>query len=384
MGTESAGHRLGQIVLHSPYLRLAALTAAAATVAYLIGGVLAFVDPVPAAITAVVATRATFHHAAKEALFQVIGVVAGSAVAFGAISVIGFGPATIAILVLASFGIIRLLQVADPRSAPYAAMAVAVTVILVIGAQMSPEGALERFLGVMVGGACALVASYFTSRGKPVGRAEVELSIIQNGLAELLNDVAQGVQITLTSEVTRAWFDKAVHLRDETMRVAVEVEDVRDHRRWSPAIHEFDVRELERQLRSTQVMAARVLSLNVPPPVTHMNFHRWRGCSPPRQQPLPTQQMKPRLVKPAFIKPCRPLMTPPPWSCSVGLSGMPNESPDSGKRTRATPVLNRCLCFVARLLDQSRALTHALLSHGVCRSSCGRAQVLSQPWHSRP
>ena len=261
MGTESAGHRLGQIVLHSPYLRLAALTAAAATVAYLIGGVLAFVDPVPAAITAVVATRATFHHAAKEALFQVIGVVAGSAVAFGAISVIGFGPATIAILVLASFGIIRLLQVADPRSAPYAAMAVAVTVILVIGAQMSPEGALERFLGVMVGGACALVASYFTSRGKPVGRAEVELSIIQNGLAELLNDVAQGVQITLTSEVTRAWFDKAVHLRDETMRVAVEVEDVRDHRRWSPAIHEFDVRELERQLRSTQVRAARVLSI---------------------------------------------------------------------------------------------------------------------------
>lgn len=261
MGTESAGHRLGQIVLHSPYLRLAVLTAAAATVAYLIGGVLALVDPVPAAITAVVATRATFHHAAKEALFQVIGVVAGSAVAFGAIWVIGFGPATIAILVLASFGIIRLLQVADPRSAPYAAMAVAVTVILVIGAQMSPEGALERFLGVMVGGACALVASYFTSRGKPVGRAEVELSTIQKELAELLNDVAQGVQMTLTSEVTRVWFDKAVHLRDETMRVAVAVEDVRDHRRWSPAIHEFDLRELERQLRVTQVMAARVLSI---------------------------------------------------------------------------------------------------------------------------
>ena len=261
MGSERAGHKLGQIVLHSPYLRLAVLTAAAATVAYVIGGALALVDPVPAAITAVVATRATFHHAAKEALFQVIGVVAGSAVAFAAISLIGFGPATIAILVLASFGIIRLLQVADPRSAPYAAMAVAVTVMLVIGAHTSPEGALERFLGVMVGGACALVASYFTSRGKPVGRAEVELSSIQNELAELLNDVAQGVQMTLTPEITRTWFDKAVRLRDETMRLAVAVEDVRDHRRWSPAIHEFDLRELEQQLRVTQVMAARVLSI---------------------------------------------------------------------------------------------------------------------------
>jgi uncharacterized membrane protein YgaE (UPF0421/DUF939 family) len=355
MGSERTGHKLGQIVLHSPYLRLAVLTAAAATAAYVIGGAVALIDPVPAAITAVVATRATFHHAAKEALFQVIGVVAGSAVAFAAISLIGFGPATIAILVLASFGIIRLLQVADPRSAPYAAMAVAVTVILVIGAQTSPEGALERFLGVMVGGACALVASYFTSRGKPVGRAEVELSSIQNELAELLNDVAQGVQMTLTPDITRTWFDKAVRLRDETMRLAVAVEDVREHRRWSPAIHEFDLRELEEQLRVTQVMAARVLS--IASDLNHLiterpaaGSHHLPGYSPPPLQPSPTRQLTVLLAKQAFIKPYRLPMTPPRWSCLVGWSGMPNELPASEKLMRTkinSELLGACRCSTA-------------------------------------
>lgn len=245
----------------SGYVRLAFLTSAAATVAFVIGDLTPFVDPIPAAITAVVSTRPTFHHAAKEALFQVIGVVAGAAVAFAAIATIGFGPATIAILVLASFGIVRLIRIASPETAPYAAMAVSVTVILVIGAQMSPEGALERFLGVVVGGMCALVASYFTTKGEPVGRISVELSAVQGLLADLLGQIAEGVQHPLTSEQTKRWFEQAARLRDATLKHALAVEDVREHRRWSPAIHEPELRALERQLAVTQVMATRVFSI---------------------------------------------------------------------------------------------------------------------------
>lgn len=245
----------------SGYVRLAVLTAAAATLAFVIGEATPFIDPIPAAITAVVSTRPTFHHAAKEALFQVIGVIAGATVAFAAIVTIGFGPATIAILILASFGIVRLLRIANPESAPYAAMAVSVTVILVIGAQMGPEGALERFLGVVVGGACALVASYFTTKGEPVGRLSVELSAVQGLLADLLGQIAEGVQQPLTPEVTQRWFSQATRLRDAALKHALAVEDVRDHRRWSPAIHEPELRALERQLAVTQVMATRVYSI---------------------------------------------------------------------------------------------------------------------------
>jgi uncharacterized membrane protein YgaE (UPF0421/DUF939 family) len=246
----------------SGYLRLAILTALAAAGAYAVGVALNdFVDPVPAAITAVVSTRPTFHHAAKEALFQVVGVIVGALAAFAAIVLIGFGPLTIAILVLTSFGIVRLLRVADPSNAPYAAMAVSVTVILVIGAQLSPEGAFERFTGVVVGGAFALVASYFTTRGEPVGRISVELSAVQGLLADLLGQIAEGLQEPLTKDKTERWFRRATKLRDQTVEHALAVQDVRQHRRWSPAIHEAELRALERQLGVTQVMATRVLSI---------------------------------------------------------------------------------------------------------------------------
>lgn len=243
------------------YLRLALLTAAAATVATVVGSLVPWIDPVPAAITAVVTTRPTFHHAAKESLYQVLGVVAGALVAFVAIALIGPGPATIAILVLASFAIVRLLRIADPSTAPYAAMSVSVTVILVVGAHMSPEGALERFAGVVLGGLCALVASYFTTRGVPASRIAEELETIQEDLAELLGEIAQGVRQVPTPEQTRGWLDRAAQARDATLKAAVDVEDMRQHRYWSPAIGKDDVRAVERQLAATQVMSARVLAI---------------------------------------------------------------------------------------------------------------------------
>jgi hypothetical protein len=50
-------------------------------------------------------------------------------------------------------------------------------------------------------------------------------------------------------------------LRDQVVEHALAVQDVREHRRWSPAIHEPELRTLERQLGVTQVMATRVLSI---------------------------------------------------------------------------------------------------------------------------
>ncbi len=287
----------------SGYLRLAVLTAAAATGAYVVGVTVPFVDPVPAAITAVVSTRPTFHHAAKEALFQVTGVVSGALVAFAAILTIGFGPLTIALLVLTSFGIVRLLRVADPASAPYAAMSVSVTVILVIGAQLSPEGAFERFMGVVVGGAFALLASYFTTRGEPVGRVSVELTAVQGLLADLLGQIAVGVQQPLTKEQTKRWFEQATKLRDETAKHALAVQDVREHRRWSPVIHESELRALERQLGVTQVMATRVLSI-----ASDLNHLTTKSS-----KQLPTDQLSPlaKVFASAAATMVNPDVTPP-------------------------------------------------------------------------
>jgi rhombotail lipoprotein len=45
--------------------------------AYLVSDLTSYASPVPAAITAVVATRVTFHHAAKETFIQLLGALVG-------------------------------------------------------------------------------------------------------------------------------------------------------------------------------------------------------------------------------------------------------------------------------------------------------------------
>ena len=107
-----------QRLLTSGYARLAILTSLAALVAYLIAEVIPHTDPIPAAITAVVATRASFHHAAKETVFQVLGALLGAAIALGIVSVIGSGPIVIFLLVLLCFILARVLHLTTPAESP--------------------------------------------------------------------------------------------------------------------------------------------------------------------------------------------------------------------------------------------------------------------------
>ncbi|MDA9227477.1 hypothetical protein N9P34_02860, partial [Actinomycetota bacterium] len=61
------------------YFRLAVFTSFAAFFAYLVSDAIAYAAPLPAAITAVVATRVTFHHATNEIFLQLLGALAGAA-----------------------------------------------------------------------------------------------------------------------------------------------------------------------------------------------------------------------------------------------------------------------------------------------------------------
>ena len=66
-------------------------TSLAAFLAYVVAQALPFASAVPAAITAVIATQASFHQATKGAFVQVIGALVGAAVALGIVSVVGSG-----------------------------------------------------------------------------------------------------------------------------------------------------------------------------------------------------------------------------------------------------------------------------------------------------
>ena len=243
------------------YTRLALLTSLAVLAAYILAETLPFADPIPAAITAAVATRAAFHHAAKETAFQILGALFGALVALVFVSLIGTGPFVMFLLVLLAFALARLLHISTPDESPFVAASMAVTMILVVGTHFTNELALERFNGVAIGALCSLAASFFATSTKNTRILRTQISDLQRDLGLLLAEVATGLRDGPTSDEASSWLDQAIELRNRAIGLDATFEDLKSHRRWSPRIDPDDLEQLRRGLDAGRVTSARVLSI---------------------------------------------------------------------------------------------------------------------------
>ena len=244
------------------YTRIAVATSVAAFLAYIVAHSLPFASAaVPAAITAVVATQASFHQATKGAFIQVVGALLGAAVALGIVSVIGSSALTILLLVALCFVVARLLRVASPDESPLVAAALAVTVILVIGTNLTTELAVERFVGIVIGALFAVIASFVASPAKATRDLEDTADQIQVKLAELLERIAAELRTNPDASTVRGWFDQAVELRNQVLGLAAGLEDLKKNRRWSVRVTRADIAAVQAEVDACQVMSTRALSL---------------------------------------------------------------------------------------------------------------------------
>lgn len=247
--------------LRSAYVRLAVLTAVATVAAYLIAGALPFADPVPAAITALVTMRAAFHHAAKEGAVQALGALVGAAIALALVWLIGTGPIVLAVLVLTAFLLARVLRIASADQTPFVAMAIAVTMILVVGTHLTTELAIERFVGVVIGALCALGASYFATPTKHTRLLREDLEALNADLAELLAEVGAGLREDPDATTAQAWFARATGLRNRSLGAEARLADLTAHARWSPRIDPAELRLLTRSADAVRVMSTRMITI---------------------------------------------------------------------------------------------------------------------------
>lgn len=236
-------------------------TSLAAFFAYLVSDAIPYAAPVPAAITAVIATRVAFHHATKEIFIQLLGALVGAAVALAIVSVIGSNAVVILLLVALSFVMARVMQYSIPHESPAVAASLAVTVILVVGSNLTTEIAIERFTGVMIGALFALFASFLASPTRDTQKLAAGLNAIQIQLAEVLARIARDLRGEPTTEDAAAWHDQAVELRNQVLGLSVQYEDLAKHSKWSPRINSVDLSSLKELLRANQVMSARVLNI---------------------------------------------------------------------------------------------------------------------------
>jgi uncharacterized membrane protein YgaE (UPF0421/DUF939 family) len=243
------------------YTRIAVATSLAAFLSYVVADATPHASAVPAAITAVVATQASFHQATKGAFIQVVGALIGAAVALGIVSVIGSSAVTIILLVALCFVVARLLHVASPDESPLVASALAVTVILVIGTNLTTELAVERFVGIVIGAAFAILASYVASPTKATRTLEDTADTIQDNIGLLLERIASELREDPTPDQVRGWFDEAVELRNQVLGLAAGMEDLKKNRRWSIRVTNADIAAVQADVDACQVMSTRALSL---------------------------------------------------------------------------------------------------------------------------
>lgn len=243
------------------YTRVAVATTVAAFLAYLAARYIPYTSAVPAAITAVVATQVSFHQATKGAFIQVLGALLGAAVALGIVSVVGSGAVSILLLVGLCFVVARLLHVASPEESPIVASTLAVTVILVVGTNLTTELAVERFGGIVLGAVFAIGASFVASPTKATRTLEDNADDIQEKLGLLLERIAVELRDNPDADTVREWFDEAVELRNQVLGLAAAVEDLKRNRRWNLRVTKADLAAVQAEVDACQTMSTRALSL---------------------------------------------------------------------------------------------------------------------------
>ena len=247
------------VAARRPYARLAVLSAVAAAIAYGLGSMSPRISPVVAGVTALITVRPTFHASVQEALRQTLGVVLGAVFAFAALEVIGFSGVALFVTIFAAFLTAHLLRLGEEG-----AVAVGVTVILVVGPHFNTEAIETRLFGVLVGSLIALVVSYFTRPGTPHGRALAEvvtegerISVLLTGIGQTLATRQGNIPRTLAVD----WLAEAEDILVSTLQIRHAAQDAVAGARWSPMIGHAEAHAVLTQVRIIEGTAITVVSM---------------------------------------------------------------------------------------------------------------------------
>lgn len=242
-----------------PYVRLAVLSSAAAGAAYGLGSLSPHVSAVVAAITALVSVRPTFHASVQEALRQVLGVVIGAATGFIALQLVGFSVIAVFLALVAAFVSARMLRLGEEG-----AVAVGVTVILVIGPAFNTAAVETRLLGVLLGSVVALATSYVMRPGTPHGRALDDAVEQGRRVSELLTTIGRAIAEhdgRVPGPSAAAWLAESESILARAVEVREDAEDAVAGARFSPMIRRGEAEAVLAQARTTEATAITLVSM---------------------------------------------------------------------------------------------------------------------------
>lgn len=246
---------------HSEYARLAFYASIAATAAFIVGLIAPNVSSVVAAITALLATRSTFHESILEGGRQVAGTVAGAIVGGVLLVSFGFNPFVLVASLVVAYGIGRLLRLGEEG-----ALTIAVTVILVLGLHLDGDAVESRILGVVVGAAIALLLSLFVPLENPQDRALNRAVSYSRSISALLKDISGALRkrsegIAIPQSLAQKWLDEAEQVRVGLEELVREAEEIAKGAKWSPVLQRDEAEQVLAQCRIATDLSVTVVGM---------------------------------------------------------------------------------------------------------------------------
>lgn len=246
---------------HSAYARFTLLAAVAGTVAYLLGTILPPVAAITAAITAVISVRPSFDEGLREAVVQVVSTAAGALVATLLVLVFGVSPEVLGVAIVLAFALGRVARLEPERAAT-----IAVTVIIVIGADAPGGTVWSRLWGVLVGSLVAMLASLYVSPGRPVGRTLDTALALGHRLADHLAVVGDALRghvagTPVHEEHVRGWLTASEDIRRELEPVRTDAEALVRTAAWSPFTRRAEAQAVLLQVLLTEIVAETASSM---------------------------------------------------------------------------------------------------------------------------
>jgi hypothetical protein len=242
-------------IIAAPYFRLAVLTTIAGTMAYFVGANLPNVSGITAAITAVVSVRHTFHDSAQQSFLQIIGVIIGGTLAYFVSQLIGFNSVIVLLAIFTCFVLARLLKLGEEG-----AIALVVTVILVVGPNVTASTLEQRLFGVLLGATFATFVSYFVRKGTPQDRALMAGIEQSYAMSALLNSIAKALtenEGNVDPKLARKWLVRAEFISNEIDDIKSNAKSALAGSAWSPAIDYEETKAVVAQIELTEATASR-------------------------------------------------------------------------------------------------------------------------------
>jgi uncharacterized membrane protein YgaE (UPF0421/DUF939 family) len=173
--------------------------------------------------------------------------------------IVGFNSVVIFLAIMSCFVVSRLLKLGEEG-----AVAIGITVILVLGPQFKTQSLEDRFYSVVVGVFIAMVLSYFVRSGTPQSRV-LKAGVAQSrAMSELLHEIAMTLaddQATIEQTQSMKWLARAEFIANEVASIRVQADNTVIGSRWSPVLDRSEALAVAKQMEMTEATAETVVNI---------------------------------------------------------------------------------------------------------------------------